>query len=141
MSPERVEELFSAYMATSFEASTPRGVVRLRVGEPSETLDRLLLEVGEAHWAYVTAWNPGSVALSEDENQRRNERLREDLEKAGYSFFEGTGVPDDPGWTGEASFLVLGMSARDATELGRRWGQVAVVVGTLGHAPSLARCS
>ncbi|MHA4899884.1 DUF3293 domain-containing protein [Enterococcus faecium] len=41
------------------------------------------------------------------------------------------------GWPPEASLLVLGVPAAEAEELGRRFGQVAVVVGERGGAGRL----
>jgi hypothetical protein len=43
-------------------------------------------------------------------------------------------------WPPEQSLLVVGLSAYDAREIGRRHGQIAIVVGEAGGEARLLRC-
>lgn len=132
---DTARDLEAAYLATAYTAETPRGPLVLRVGRGNADLDRLLDERGVATWVYITAYNPGSVPTPDAENETRQRELRAAVERAGYAYFEGAGVGE--GWPAEPSLLVLGVSEAEAEELGRRFGQVAVVVGERGGAARL----
>jgi hypothetical protein len=134
------DELTEAYRQTSFRADTPRGPLCLRIGLPNPVLDALLESQGVRSWAYVTAWNPGSMRLSEDENVRRQHALEETLRRDGLIVFPGEGVGDDGRWPPEPSVLVLGISRADALALGQRFGQRAIVYGEAGKSPQLVSC-
>jgi hypothetical protein len=56
------DELMRAYQQTSFFSDTPQGYLRLRIGERNPELDAVLAAESTQSWAYVTAYNPGSVA-------------------------------------------------------------------------------
>jgi hypothetical protein len=126
--PER--DLDTAYRATAYCAETPEGRLVLRLGEPCVPLDRLLAARGLSTWAYVTAYNPGSVPAPDAENEARQRELRAAVARAGQPFYEGAGVGES--WPPEPSLLVLGIGEAEAAALGRRFGQRAVVVGDLG---------
>jgi hypothetical protein len=123
-------DLDAAYRATTYTAETPEGPLALRVGERNATLDRLLAARGVASWAYVTAHNPGSQPAPASENEARMGDLRAEVAQKGYGFHEGTGVGE--AWSPEPSLLILGMTEAEAAALGRRFGQLAVVVGDRG---------
>jgi len=57
---------------------------------------------------------------------------------ATVSSYRGRG--EDSSWTPEPSFLVLGVTRKDAVALGRRYGQLAVVCGTLDSRAALVPC-
>jgi hypothetical protein len=126
MHPSR--DLDAAYRATAYTAATPGGAITLRIGESNATLDCLLVAAGVNSWAYITAHNPGSAPISAEENQARQRELHSAV--TGYASFEGAGVGE--GWPPEPSLLILGMSEEVAADVGRRFGQNAVVVGRLG---------
>jgi hypothetical protein len=133
-------DLHQAYLQTTYVASTPRGELRIRVGNQHPKLDALLGEHKVDGWAFVTAWNPGSELYGERENRGRQEALERELEAAGYVFFWGRGMPDGGDWAPEESVLVVGMSGEEAVAVGRRYGQAAVVCGVCGNAAELVWC-
>ena len=132
-----IDELMKAYAATTFTARTSMGEIRIRVGEINPELDALLDEHHVASWAYVTAYNPGSVRQASEENERRQQGLQAEVVARRVEFFEGEGVPDDASWLPERSVLILGIDESEAIELGARWGQVAIVAGVRGRPPRL----
>ena len=132
--------LWDAYRATSFEAQTPVGCVRIRVDCPVPSLDRLLDAQNQRCWAYVTAWNPQSKRLADAKNREANELLRRELQDAGYTVYSGRGKPDDPAWEPETSMLAIGVSREEALQLGRRFRQNAVVWGERGGRAELLDC-
>jgi hypothetical protein len=128
MNPRR--DLDAAYRATTYTAETPDGPLALRIGAVDATLDRLLAARGLTSWAYVTAYNPGSIPTPAAENELHQRELRAAVTQSGYPFYEGTGVGE--GWPPEPSLLILGVNEAEAAVLGWRFGQVAIVVGERG---------
>lgn len=137
---ENFDSLWQAYRATSYEADLPSGRVRIRLGEPCPGVDRQLQIRSLDSWAFITAFNPASQLRSPNENCQRHEQLQQLLDEFGHVAFSGAGVPDDPAWEPETSLLVLGIGRSEAVMLGRRFGQIAVVVGSLGSTPELVAC-
>ncbi len=131
------ERFESAYRQTTYRIHAVNGPVDIRIGVRNAALDRILDEHEVSEWVFVTGSNPASQKLPEQENARRNAELEQALRKARRRYLQGAGVADNPGWQPERSFLVLGMSKRDATAMAKRWGQHAVVWGTRGRAPEL----
>jgi hypothetical protein len=125
--------LDAAYRATDYRVEGgPNGPFVVRVGEMSVDLEQLLLDEVEFDWAYLTACNPGSVRLTDDENARRTQELRDLLRCRWQYVYEGLSVGRDGTWR-EPSFLVLGMNEDEAVQIGRRFGQNAVVVGRMAE--------
>jgi hypothetical protein len=142
------------YLRTTYRVTEVDPAIDIRVGEPCPALDALLKkhESGEAgdhpstfhvhpsparSWAFITAWNPGSKKLDDAENRRRQEQLEAEVKQGGYVFYRGAGVPDEKGWQAEESMLILGIEPAEATRLGKKYGQVAIVMGTLNALPKL----
>ena len=134
------DELWAAYRSTEFRASTHLGPVSIRVGERSQSLERLLADTGETRWLFITAWNPASVELGDVENQERNRRLRVSLDELVAQVFAGVGLPAEPEWTPEESFLALGLTRAQAIFLGRQYGQNTVVWGEGEKPAALLDC-
>ena len=110
--------LLRAYQTSQFVVWTPEGEIVLRVGERNPRLDELMTKFGALSSALITAWNPGSVKLSIEENQTRQAALEQEVRKAGYISFSGEGVGADKAWAPEASVLIVGILRRDAQRLG-----------------------
>lgn len=133
-------ELAELYSHTSYCVHAPQGTIRLRIGEQSAALDELLDQHGAVTWAFITAWNPGSMRLPRMENERNNRDLQERLQRMGYQSIPGEGAGDNGLWEPEASFLVPGLPPETALEFGRFYRQVAVVIGSRGSAPEILWC-
>lgn len=134
------DALFAAYRNTSFFADTPHGRLCLRVGQANGEIDVLLAAFGVRSWAYVTGFNPGSIALSPEENEQHHRRLVRQIEHSGYTAFTGEGIGDDGRWPPERSLLILGLGRDDAIGLGREFGQLAIVYGEEGGEAMLLPC-
>ena len=119
-------DLDAAYRATDYRVDdAPGGPVVIRIGQ---VCDRV-----EGEWAFVTACNPGSVRLPDEENGRRMTELESEVRKRGWTYYRGQGVGRDGRWPPEPSFLIVGIQWAAAVELGKRFGQNAVVVGRVGE--------
>ena len=147
MMPERLQrckkfsmanrDLFGAYVSTCFVVDAPSRAIRLRIGKPNPEADRLLSECDVTTAAFITAWNPGSVLLSEAENKRRQQSMEREIQYAGFRFLRGRGEGIDPAWTAEESILIFGISKPDAIAIADRFGQLAIVWHERGQASAL----
>lgn len=70
-------------------------------------------------------------------NAAAHARLGAELAAAGYRVVEGAGEDPDGRWPAEPSYLVLGMDLEAARELGRRYGQNAIVWAGADAVPEL----
>jgi hypothetical protein len=87
--------------------------------------------------AYLTAWNPFSVASSPKENAVRQQMLVADLKHLGVPMTGGVGVDPSGQWPGEDSLLAMGLSEDEAIILGWLYGQNAVVWAGEDAVPTL----
>ena len=131
--------LWSAYHSTTFRATVDEMDIRIRPGQMEPSLDRALRARGATSWAYITAWDPGSAELPPGENGARHDHLKNEVTGLRFEAFEGYGEPTNPNWMPERSLLVFGISASEAVAMGRRYGQIAIVVGELGQTARLVR--
>lgn len=128
--------LLAAYQATDYVVAAAPPIV-LRVGLRSAELDRLMHLRGVDCAAYITAWNPGSARIADDENRAAQERLEAGLRAAGYILIPGRGHDPAGHWPGEPSVLVLGLPRSAAVDLGRAYRQHAVLWVRCGAAVEL----
>jgi hypothetical protein len=133
--------LWAAYRRTTYMAHTSNGDISITPGRRSPALDGLLNERGVRDWAYVTAYNPASRPLAEEENIRRQQELVELVRDRGLAFLDGEGIGEDSRWPAEPSVLILGIESDDARALGRQFGQLAIVVGRAGEPARLVACA
>jgi hypothetical protein len=129
--------LWDAYRRTTYVVAVKNPIL-IRIGWNPRRLRHLLETHGVSEWAFITAWNPGSVTLPEAENARRNGALATDLRRR-WTLLEGQGVGDD-GTAPEASYLVLGIGREAAVAAARKYGQLAIVCGTLETGAHLVAC-
>lgn len=109
----------------------------IRIGEPNADLDELLEAEGSTVAAFITAANPHGKATSAWKNEVANAALVESLAKAGYRCFEGEGRDPQKRWKPERSALVIAIPRADAVNVGRVFGQNAIVYVERGRAPEL----
>lgn len=113
----------------------------LKIGEVSPELDILLKKYNATTWASFTAYNPGGIECSVEENQRRQEMLRAEIMDAEYPiFFTGENFPQSHETPLEPSLLILGIPEEQAIFLAKKYGQLAIVIGTLGTPAKLCYC-
>ena len=129
------KELIEQYRDSDYVVLTKPELV-LRVGEPSERLDRLLEEHGAESAVFVTAANPRSEKKSAAENAEAMGALEGILAAAGYPRYPGEGRNEERTWR-EPSVLAVGIYRENAEALGRLFGQNAVVFIEVGKAPEL----
>jgi len=100
-------------------------------------LAKLMVRREAASASFITAWNPGSRRRTDLENDRQHGELLQLLQSREMMYFEGYGRDLTGQWAPERSALVLGMPEAEACELGRRFGQAAIVVVGTDRVPRL----
>lgn len=118
--------IIEAYRGTEYRVSGP-GALVLRIGEANAALVGLHRRHGVTCSAFVTACNPFSAELPDDENRARQAALARDLQARGLSVLPGIGQHPSNGWPGEPSVLVLGIDLPTAQALGTQLQQNAIV--------------
>lgn len=137
MRTEVPPELVEAYRATLFRCGEGSDAFVLRIGAYSASLADLYAAADVSSAAFVTAFNPRSEMQSAEANAAALARLGAELAAAGYHLVDGAGEDPDGIWPVEPSFLVLGLELESAQEVGRRYGQNAVVWAGAEAVPEL----
>ncbi len=125
-------ELEQAYYNTRYIVAD----IILRVDKTNEQLDELLIKNNCASYAFITAHNPLSQLLPENENKRRHEQLIAFIKKSEFKYFEGFGE-GTTGWPNETSLLILGIRKEEAIACGIKFNQKAIIFGQLKGLASL----
>ncbi|MGI8597760.1 MAG: DUF3293 domain-containing protein [Chitinophagaceae bacterium] len=125
--------LKQAYQKTSyFIFDSP---IVIRIGQHNAELESLLKQHTATSWAFITAYNPYSKELTDEENKKRHFELVHVV--SSYTYFEGEGVGEDENWKPEKSLLILEISKDDAMKIGKQFGQNAIVFGKEGGVAEL----
>lgn len=122
-----MDRLIEAYNNTLYVVDEFEDIIR--IGKLNDEADAFCVANGLTTWAFLTAWNPLSKPLTVQENQERNNALLSDLD--GYKILTGRGKDPKGIWPAEESFFVGGISPNEACLLGRKYGQRAIVVGSI----------
>jgi hypothetical protein len=133
-------QLERAYCNTNYVVLRPEGDLVIRIGEPCWALDELLNARGVREWAFVSASNPRSDLLCEQENLARHENLLRAVSDLAVELLPGESRADAADWPAERSVLLLGLSAATARALGKRFEQNAIVYGEVADLPWLIWC-
>lgn len=139
-------DLWSAYIRAEYEVGYPENHIILKVGERATGLSRLVpaslaVPFGpQTSWAYLTAWNPGSVIHMDFVNRQKQEDLELFLRGAGYAVLPGVARDPRGEWPDEESIMAFGLGWESALQLGRRFRQNAILAGLGEDAVQLLRC-
>jgi hypothetical protein len=112
----------ATYLEALFDVEAPNGTATLSVGCSGVDLPRSLRG---RRLAVITAYNPGPARPGEAANRRANQRLREAIEAAGWTYWSALGRSPS-GDHAEPSFAVLDISADRARDLGARFDQACI---------------
>ena len=113
------DDVWVAYADTQVTIRLSEGSI---VVTPTDDGDGTLDET----WHVITAHNPASVPLSDEENQRRHDELVDALMTAQRVVVPAAGQGLDGSWPAEQSVAVRGIDTAAAVELGRQLGQLAI---------------
>lgn len=116
-------ELLAAYLETDYFISDDPPLL-MKIGEQNGDLQILLASFSVDQAAFITAWNPRSQKLSNDENDDRQSALLSEIEQLRHNYLVAYGERAD--WR-EYSYLVLGISKQNASDLAQQFEQNAYV--------------
>lgn len=125
-----------AYRQTNYQVQAAQPFT-LRIGQRNAALTQLHLQHGVSSSAFVTACNPYSSPLSQDENAERQQRLAQALTRDGWQYLPGSGKHFSGPWPAEPSFLVLGIGREAADRLAQVFEQNAYVYCAADCIPKL----
>ena len=121
------EELLLGYEATCYSILNPK--IDIYIKKENQELQSFLREHNFTSWCFITAWNPFSEALSNEENKALNKLLELDLNC--YSVFSAKGQDTLGDWPAEISFFVGNISREQAIDLGKKYKQNAIIFGEI----------
>ena len=125
-------DVWEAYRRSEYRIGEPLHLT-LRVNEPAKGLP-------QGPWSFLTAWNPRSEPRSETENRAKQSELETILRREGIRCVAGLGYDPMREWADEECVLALGLERERALELGRRFGQNAVLIGVGDGIVELVSC-
>jgi len=127
--------LVLAYIHTTYRLLLP--AYDLRIGQFNAAFDAWLQGQNAGTFAFITASNPYSQWLAQEENQRRNTLLEDHLRALSLSPLPACAAGDDQSWAPEPGFFTLGIEPEQAVEAGRAFEQNAIVFAERGKMPEL----
>jgi len=117
-------DLWAAYLATVIDVTLPDGTQRLIEQVPAQSTQEWPFD-GPVAWI-LTACNPRSIALAEEVNAERHERMGHQIADLGLTAYPNLGYdPADPTWS-EAGYTIVGGDESTVCDLAREWEQNAV---------------
>lgn len=137
--PDRIDELSKAFMATEYRVETGAETVTVRIGESAPALDRLLSErLNGRSWAIITAHNPDGRVQPADRNAAAHLELEQHLRTISPSLMLEVCNRDPSGrWPDEPAWLFEFEDISRADRLAHRFGQRAIVTGRPGRPAAL----
>ena len=112
------ETVYRVFGDTAFE---------IIIGQSCESLGILYKKFGCNSSAFITAFNPKGVPISEAENTSAQLNLEERLRQSSIQVIDGIGVDSAGRWPSESSVLALGLSLDEAKYWGTEFQQNAIV--------------
>ena len=130
------KELLDSYTEANYHVYADPSFI-LKIDISSKELRILLIELNVKFAAFITSFNPYSQELPLKENRLRNKKLEGKIKSLDLYYIKGDGRCGDSGEVGEESFLVFGLSKKQAINLGMESQQNAIVVCGKNATPSL----
>ena len=126
--PNDALSLLRDYLKAHYRVGLAGGELALRIGE---TVAHPSLETGKP-FAFMTAWNPKSMAQPRAANEAAQRGLDELLAKEGATLYPAVGGSPEGTWQ-EGSVFALGVPVEVADRLAMQFEQNAIVAGTVGE--------
>jgi len=118
--------LLESYESADYHVDASPSFI-LKIGIHSAELDSIYKTSHKYTAAFITAFNPYSQELSNQENKDRNHKLEELIQSLHFDYIHGEGKCGNDDWDGEESFLIIGISKEQASEIGKQFEQNAIV--------------
>ena len=119
-------DLLNSYESADYHVDSSPSFI-LKIGIHSPELESIYKTFNKHTAAFITAFNPYSQELSNQENKDRNLKLEELIQSLHFDYIHGEGKCGDGEWDGEESFLIFGISEKQASEIGEKFKQNAII--------------
>lgn len=129
--------LQQAYMETAYHVISETKIYKVKLNTIHQEFNLWCKKNNIKSWAFITAYNPFSEALTKSENIMLNSKLKETIIKNGYNFNKGDGVPNNEDWDSEESFFIHNITLQKAKEMGINFKQNAIIFGEIDSLPKL----
>ena len=126
-----------AYLNTDYHVDAPGAAFKLNVGCYSPELDQLHQKFCVNTSLYITAWNPFSELLTDEDNDAKQQALVSDITDLGLDMMTGRGIAQSGDWPPEESIIVLGCDESTAITLSQKYQQNAIVFSDGNAIPRL----
>ncbi|MDR1075683.1 MAG: DUF3293 domain-containing protein [Xanthomonadaceae bacterium] len=118
-----LQALMESYASALYRVSLPQGEVGITPGRRAGRLEALF---PAKRYAVITAFNPGSRRLPQEENQLANRVLRRRLDALNIAIFPSTASDSEERWL-EPGWLATDLDRPAVDALARRFGQTGVL--------------
>ena len=118
--------LIKAYEAANYYVRTAQPFT-IQISVKNDGLTTWYRKLGVTSAAFVTAYNPFGVVISDKVNKLRNKQLRSDMDALGLTSVNGFGQDKLGEWGQEDSFLIFGLNLEEAKAAGIKYEQNAIV--------------
>lgn len=116
-------DLLEAYLQTDYIVSDDPPML-MNIGVQSDDARILLASFNTDSGAFITAWNPRSTLLNDEDNDDRQAALLAEIELRRLNYLVGYGEREE--WR-EYSYFILAISREEASELAHQFEQNAYV--------------
>lgn len=120
-------ELIAHYTHAHYRIGTSVESITLRIDQHSLPLTQFLAASNQSRAAIISAYNPCSELLSDEENLAAHEALRNSLMHHTYPVVESLNIDPAGVWPAEKSFFIPGIDINIAKSLGQQFRQNAIV--------------
>ncbi len=117
--------LYKAYQQAVYVVVYKGLEKQIKVAVHSIWLDELLTEFDVKNAVFITAFNPKSIILSDEENRINNLSLKNQIKQSGYQYLNGYSTNQTRSWPKEEFFLVFDVNLEKAQELTKLFNQNA----------------
>jgi hypothetical protein len=126
---DRVVHLARAYLEADYRWEHDGDWHDVRIGLPAPGLE--MAHPGATSFGFLSAWNPHSVELPEEENRANDQALHDILVASGLPFRAAFASAPNRSWR-EPSWVTMGMELEDFDALAARFGQLGTLWWTPG---------
>lgn len=133
----KTTELETAYRATTYRVFLPGGLVELRLDQASEAMCAWLTSSAAREFVILTAHNPDARPLDAEANVARQSQMELELLAQGFETYAGENEADSGDWPLEETCCVINIGLAEACALGAKYGQNALLHGTMDGVPRL----
>lgn len=125
----RREDLVRAFLDTDYLVFADDDPCTVRIGRTHPLIDR---RIGNQPWAILTAYNPGAVDRSREDNRRGHASLVRMAESTGLRTIPACNRDPSGQWPDEPGLLLYPCAGDMAKELALEFGQAGFVTSRAG---------